>query len=277
MKKRIFLLVLLSFILCGCTAEVNIDLDRISVTEESILRIDTTDPEVLEDYRIIFREHMPAFYDVAVTEDDPDVANRGITYYDYKKTEQNYGYDLTYKHKFSIEDYNSSRLLRNSFKSAYVVKDSLDDTIEFYTDSDGIILMRRYPQLSNVRVNIKTDLLVLETNADKVDGNVYTWNFDRSNYTRNIYIKTSRSKKSSSGKQDNPEKKEDEKPDEGEGKDSGEVKPKSNGNVGITKTTTVDPEREEKNKLAWMLIPLAILGLIVVVFVVNAASKLKNK
>ena len=41
-------------------------------------------------------------------------------------------------------------------------------------------------------------LLVLETNADSINGNVYTWKFDRNNYRKNIYLKASSFKKNSS-------------------------------------------------------------------------------
>ena len=45
--------------------------------------------------------------------------------------------------------------------------------------------------LEEVTVNIKTDYLVEEDNADKVDGNTYTWVFDRdSNKNINMVIDT---------------------------------------------------------------------------------------
>ena len=282
MKKRMFLLILLCFILCGCSAEVNIELTKYSVTEDTILYIDESDPEILSDYKLIFRENMPIYYDVTLAEEDPDQAVSGIRYYDFKKTEQNYGYDLNYKHQFNLEDYNNSRLLRNSFKSAYVEKDNKEDIIEFYTDNEGIKMMKNYPQLTSVKVNIKTDLLVLETNADSVNGNVYTWNFNKDNYPRNIYIKASTTQKSTaSTKKEEPE----EKPGTEEPGDEPEEKPVNPGNKGnngsvngtISRSTEVDPEEEEKNKKAWIFIPLCIIGLVVLVFVVNTASKLKNK
>ena len=86
MKVKIIILFMFCFILCGCSAEVNIELDKNYVTENTTLFIDTTDPEILEDYKIVFRENMPIYYDVAVTEDDPDDPAKNVKYYDYKKT-----------------------------------------------------------------------------------------------------------------------------------------------------------------------------------------------
>ena len=279
MKVKTILLIILCFILCGCSAEVNIELDRNFVTEDTTLYVDESDPDVISDYRAYFRQYTPVYNDVTLTEDEPDEAVKGVKYYSFKETKQNYGYDWNYYYKFNIEDYNYSRLLKNSFKSAYLVKDTRDDSIEFYTDGEGITIMKRYPQLTNVKVNIKTDLLVLETNADSVNGNVYTWNFDRSNYQKNIYIKTSVRQKSSSSedttkKEEKKVEDDDDDEDEDEDDDEGEptVKP-TDQKSSINKSTAVDPEEEKKQQYIWILIPIGIIALLIVAVLVNKASK----
>ncbi len=274
MKAKIIILFMFCFILCGCSAEVNIELDRNFITEDTTLYVDENDPDVISDYRAYFRQYTPIYNDVTLTEDEPDEAVKGVTYYEYKETKQNYGYDWNYRYKFNIDDYNYSRLLKNSFKSAYIVKDTRDDSIEFYTDSEGITIMKRYPQLTNVKVNIKTDLLVEETNADSVNGNVYTWNFDRNNYQKSIYIKTSVRQKSATT--DDTTKKEDKKKEDDDDEEDEDEKPVVKPNEkksSINKSTEVDPEEKKKQEYIWIVIPIAIVGLLIVVMVVNKASK----
>ena len=66
----------------------------------------------------------------------------------------------------------------------------------------GEMIDKRIPQMTiealyregskpeDIIVNVRTNLTVLESNADKVNGNVYTWNINDQNYTNKpIYIK----------------------------------------------------------------------------------------
>ena len=183
--------------------------------------------------------------------------------------------------KNTYKDYNKSTLLRRSFRSAYVEKDTREDLIKVYTDNQGIILMDEFPLLSNVTVNIKTDYLVLETNADVINGNVYTWKFDRSNYKKNIYLKASSIKKNSSGgkqsgKPSNPSDPDD--PDDSEEPDDPEEveEPENPVEPGIHRSTNVDPEKERIAKYTWIVIPIAIVGFLVIIMFVNLVSKAKK-
>ena len=57
-----------------------------------------------------------------------------------------------------------------------------------------MIYFDEYPLLEEVTVNIKTDYLVEENNADSVDGNTYTWVFNKdSKKSIDIVIDTSKS------------------------------------------------------------------------------------
>ena len=199
MKKKILLLIGICLLLCGCSAEINIDLDRANVTEDIHIYAEAANDEEKEELNMSFRKYMPIYSETVVADTEPDEKVKGITYYDRELIETDYGYHYNYKHAFTYNDYNRSTLLRRSFRSAYVEKDNYDKVIKVYTDNQGILLMDEFPMLSNVTVNIKTDYLVLDTNADSINGNVYTWKFDRNNYHKNIYLKASTTKKNSSG------------------------------------------------------------------------------
>ena len=47
---------------------------------------------------------------------------------------------------------------------------------------------QQYKNLNSIKVNITSTYNVIESNADSVNGNVYTWNLSRNN-NKNIYIK----------------------------------------------------------------------------------------
>ena len=268
MKKKIFLLLGICFLLCGCSAEINIDLDRSNITEDIHIYAEASTQSEKDQLNMSFRKYMPIYSETVVADTEPDEKLNGVKYYDRTLEETDYGYHYNYKHEFTYNDYNKSTLLRRSFRSAYVEKDNAEKVIKLYTDNQGIILMDEFPMLSNVTVNIKTDYLVLDTNADSINGNVYTWKFDRNNYKKNIYLKASSVKKNSSGtpsdKPSNPEDPED--PDDPEDPEEPE-KPAEPIEPGIHKTTKVDPEAEKNAKFTWIIIPLAIVGFLIIIFV----------
>lgn len=283
MKKRVFLLIIFCLLLCGCSAEVNIDLDRSTIAEDVTIYAEASSEQEKMELNTSFRKYMPIYSEIVVADTEPDEKVKGVTYYDRTLKETDYGYEYNYKHEFSYNDYNRSTLLRRSFRSAYFEKDNSEKVIKFYTDNQGVLLMEEFPQLSNVTVNIKTDYLVLETNADSIKGNVYTWKFDRSNYRKNIYLKVSSTKKNSSGGKtpSNPGEKDPDNPDDPDDPDYPDdpddpEKPDEPIEPGISKSTEIDPKAKERAKYSWIVIPLAILGFFIIIIFVNLVSKSKK-
>lgn len=188
MNKKIIFLSLIIFLLCGCSAQVNITVDNDTVNEEisiNYLSDGTIDKETI---KYSFREFIPVYNDVIVADTEPDVKVDGVKYYTRTLTDIGSGYNFKYKYTYNINNYNKARSVKKSFKSSYIEQDKKDNVVTISTDSSGLMLLEQYPNLSSVTVNITTDNEVIETNGIK-NGNKYTWVFDRNDYKKNIYLK----------------------------------------------------------------------------------------
>ena len=170
--------------------------------------------------------------------------------------------------------------MQSKLKWPFMCYDSVFKSV--FMDNENI-LSKMICDISGFNYALLENNLVLDTNADSINGNVYTWRFDRNNYHKNIYLKASSVKKNSSGspseKPSNPDNPDDpvdsDDPDDPEDPDDpGEVEKPSN--PGIHRTTVEDPNAEEKAKYIWIIIPLAILGFLVVIIIVNLVTKAKK-
>ena len=175
--KKIFLLVIVSFLLCGCTANVNINISNDKIEEEVVINAPVENGLTKEQTHNQFRKFIPIYADTIVADTEPDEQVTGVKY--YNRTEQTYnnGYIFNYRYTFSLNDYLNSQTLKNAFQSYSIITDNSKETIELSTDNGGMLFFNNYPSLSEVKVNISTDYKVLEHNADSVNNNTYTWNF----------------------------------------------------------------------------------------------------
>lgn len=179
MKKRVFLLILLSFLLCGCTANVNISINGDTVSERITITESTYDGFSINDIAQQYRKYVPAFYDVPVIDTMPDVKEEGVSYYGTSGSSSGNTFTALYQHDFKFKEYKNARTIRNAFKSSQVQYDPYEKQVLFTSEASGMTLFNTYPQLSEVRINITTNYLVMETNADYHNGNVYTWVFNK--------------------------------------------------------------------------------------------------
>ena len=187
MKKRLFFLLLIPFLLCGCRAEVNITINNDVVSESITINEETYDVFTINDIAQQYRKYVPAFYNVPIIDTMPDVKQDGVAYYKTTSNAAGDTYRAYYQYSFRFKEYKNATSLRNAFKSSEVQYDPYEKQILFTTDASGMTIFQTYPQLTEVRVNIKTGYQVMETNADYQNGDVYTWIFYR-NTKKNIYM-----------------------------------------------------------------------------------------
>ncbi len=187
MKKAIFLILIL-FIISGCTADVNLTITDDTISEEISINYFTNDQTSKEEILNSFRKNIPAYNNVIVADTEEDEKQDGTLYYNYKNKDLGTGYNFNYKYDFPFATYNSARSVKRAFKSANFTKSTKDNIITISTDSTGIKLFEEYPELSSVTINIKTNNEVLESNGQYQNG-VYTWRFNKNDYKKNIYLK----------------------------------------------------------------------------------------
>lgn len=187
MKKKILILISLLFLLCGCSATVDLNVTSTEITETVSITSYATSTFTKEQIKNSFREYTPAYAENVIVDTMPDEKEKGVEYYDRTLKELNNGYNFIFKYKFPINKYVNANTVKNSFASASVQKDNLENTMTLATDSGGMLLFKEYPDLTNVTVNITSEYKVIESNADTSLGNVYTW-YLTPNDNKSIYI-----------------------------------------------------------------------------------------
>lgn len=177
-KFKIFCLICCMFLLSGCSAEYNLTIKN-STMEEDINAIfdKATESELANRMEGIRRT---AFYNYDTRENE---------YYDFTKRETDDNIILNYSYQYTGNDlYKSEAASRCYYKRIVNVT---DDVITINTDNQVACLYKDGDrEIDSITVNIRTALTVLENNADKVNGNTYTWYINDKNYTNKpIYIK----------------------------------------------------------------------------------------
>lgn len=193
MKIKCLILVLLIFIMCGCTAEVNLDISDNKIKESVDI---TFYQNVLYPKNIIktsFRNYIPIYAKDLIVDTMPDEPLDEINYYAKKEIDLGNGYKFNYSYNFNINEYGEARTVKNAFKSYNVSYNEDDNTISLSTDNEELLYFKDYPELEEVKINIKTDYLVKENNADSINDNIYTWVFKKDEVKSiNLLIDTSK-------------------------------------------------------------------------------------
>lgn len=189
MNKKLVVLIGLLFLLCGCSATVNLNVSLDAIEEEVSITSLATPTSTKQQIRNSFREFTPAYardYDI-LPDTMPDTKESGIDYYERTLKELGDGYNFVFKYKFPLYSYINSTTVKHSFVSSDINNDPDEQTLTLSTDSGGLLLLKEYPNLTDVTVNITSQYKVLESNADSQAGNVYTWNFNSAT-KKGIYI-----------------------------------------------------------------------------------------
>ncbi len=189
MKSKILILIFIIFMMCGCTAEVNLEITKDKINESTSITAYENVIYTKDILRTSFRNYIPIYASDVIVDTMPDEASPGVTYYEKEEQDLGNGYIFTYKYNFDIDEYKNARTIKDGFNSYNVSFNKRTETLSLSTDNDGLIYFEDYPLLEEVRINIKTDYEVLENNADRVDNNTYTWIFTKdSNKNINMVV-----------------------------------------------------------------------------------------
>ena len=192
MKKKILILILLIFMISGCSVEVNVDISDNKIKESNDITIYQNAIYTKDILRTSFRNYIPIYASDLIVDTVPDQPFSDVLYYNKNTTDLGNGYRFNYSYDFDIDKYGDARTIKDGFRDySYSYR---NDIISLSTDSEGLIYFNDYPLLEEVTINIKTDYLVEENNADKVNGNTYTWVFNKeSKKSIKIVVDTSKS------------------------------------------------------------------------------------
>ena len=177
MKFKYFILILSLFLISGCSAEVNLTIDKNSIDEDVNITFYEEGDYTKELINSSFRNYIPIYLEEPIVDTEEDLPFPNVTYYQKKTKDLGNGYLFNYKYNFDIDKYKEARTIKGAFKRYDIT--TTNNILNISTDSGEIIYFNDYPLLDKITVNIKTDYLVLEHNADRVNNNIYTFEFTK--------------------------------------------------------------------------------------------------
>ncbi len=189
--KKILILFSFILILSGCTVNYNVTIDENNIKENISVNDNITDNRTREDIIAFYNSWYPVYlYDGII--DNYTTKLDGAIYYNKSNLIENantFNYNFSYNHK--LEDYPKTTIW-----SLYLLNNTFtNDNNKISINSGKSMQFFNNSALTNLNINITTDLEVLENNADKITGNTYTWEYNLDNYrSKNVKLVLSKAK-----------------------------------------------------------------------------------
>lgn len=171
MKYLKYLLLLLVFCLTGCDVTYNLTITDDYMTESVSFWYDDTkeNENILNQY--LDTNHQAYF----------DMDTSTAKYYNKKKITDDGKIGMNLEYEYDENNLEKSSLIDKCYYKKNVIV--TDEQIVINTDNVvSCMYTDDVKQFDSLTINIKTDLEVVENNADKVDGNTYTWVINENNY-----------------------------------------------------------------------------------------------
>lgn len=185
--KKLIIFVSLLFVLTGCEATYNLDID------EDYNEVVTSIPYNNEELREMELDQFnyPAYYDPLFFEEEYGYVE-GVTRYNISFNDR-----LEYRFKFN-ERYQDSNIANTASENfdVYYSDDNMKPS-NIFASGFGIIF-NEYSNLSKLTINIKFSGEVSSHNADYVNGNIYSWVVTKDNQDRELIFHYINEKKYSS-------------------------------------------------------------------------------
>lgn len=186
MKKNIFILILSLFLITGCTSEYNLEFSNGKIKENIVVNISNSDiPPKTTDIVAEVDDRITPF----IENDQYPFMNNTNKKYSKKVENTEAGTRVTMNYTYSHNEYKNSVAYNMCFEDSTFNENRNDYDLNFTG--------KFFCQYSEeVIINIKTNNEVISNNADKVEGNTYTWVINDTNRDNvNINIKISKKSK----------------------------------------------------------------------------------
>lgn len=171
MKRRILILIMLLLLTTGCECEYNLTIDG-NTYKEKINIIGETSEEIAS-----FKNNWKIPIDKdkynSISESDSNM-DTNSEIYEYKLSESK----LTFNYDFSRKEYINSTAVSNCYNKLTI--SNYNNTTVISTSSNSVCFEKN-PPLTSVKINIKVDRPVIKSNADIINGNIYTWYINKTN------------------------------------------------------------------------------------------------
>lgn len=188
MKKNIFLIIISLLLLTGCTSEYTLEFSNNGIKENVKIEIDNSDiPNKSSNMVSEVDDRITPF----IEEEQYPFINDYNKKYNKKVTEIDSGKRIELSYKYSHTEFKNSQTYNTCFED----KSFVEERNGYILNLNGRFFCRYSDE---VTINIKTNNEVISNNADKVDGNTYTWIINGSNVDKtDIQIEISKKTKTS--------------------------------------------------------------------------------
>ncbi len=166
MRKSILLLLII-FMVTGCSVQYNLEINSSSVKENTNIKFakETFDGTLSS----------LSNYNMPITQD-----SKQVDFYNLDVSEDAANYYLKYNYEFDHQKYVNSYFVKNCYET--VKLEEKYGQIHFYTSSQfRCINLDDGGHIDSATINIKTDMRVIENNADEIKDNIYTWKINEKN------------------------------------------------------------------------------------------------
>ena len=165
-KYKLVLLIIILLSLTGCSFEYNIKVNTNTITEENVVYIANTNKNNIKQ-------------EVENLVNSYTGPTNSLGMYEQSVVEKNNEFGMSYKKTYDeLTDYNHSLSFSICYDSYKLIKEKEKIII---STSKEFKCFNKYKELDNVTVNINSELEVESSNADEVNGNIYTWNINKGN------------------------------------------------------------------------------------------------
>ena len=195
MKKiKLILIIIVMFLLSGCEANYSLYIDKDVFNETTTVLANSGELNAYDSQTYLtMKQKIDLYYKkyVDIVYQNPyynpylDDPQKGINYYNKELINNGKGYGFKYSYNFNKENYLNSNIINTFFKNNNSVLNDNKYTLNVYTFNG----FERYNDLTQVTINITTDLEVKKSNADSVYNNVYTWTITKDDaLNKKIYL-----------------------------------------------------------------------------------------
>ena len=180
MKKKMLLLFIMMFFFTGCDVVYNLEFSD-NIFKENVEAV--TDSSNLNGkdsnlFNIYLNKPIP-LSNRSPFQPESNEKLEGIDYYDINDISTESEIGLQFSGNFDNNNVNNSNLI-NFAAEDYNITTEKNKTIISVSDVSKFFI--QFPSLNTLTVNLTVNYKVGDNNADEINGNVYTWKFDRDNY-----------------------------------------------------------------------------------------------
>ena len=169
MKNKLIILIVLLFMVTGCTAQYDLEIDDSTITETTTVKVPKT-AMTKEEATVYSKQEIP------ITQDP-----KQKTFYNSSINENQNFYYLSFKYPHNFETFTNSYFVKQCYKEVTLTDNSKQ--IELSTsDLFMCINLQDGFHVDSAQINITTKLKVIDNNADEINDNTYTCNINENNY-----------------------------------------------------------------------------------------------